>query len=69
MTDENSLLFTVAFAIKVKARMPTRTKNGSPLDVSDFTPMAKVIVEQLRLSGYQIVKDACEHGPGLHGRT
>jgi hypothetical protein len=70
MTEEESLLFTIAFALKVKARTPTRTKNGPPLEVGDYTPVAKVIVEQLRLSGYRIEKDRREYaGPGLHGRT
>jgi hypothetical protein len=69
MTDEEALHFTIAFALKVKARMPTRTKNGPPLEVGDYTLVAKVIVEQLRLAGYRIGRDRREHGPGVHGRT
>lgn len=70
MTDREQLLFAIAYAIKLKARFPTRKKDAPPLDVADFTGVAQTIVEHLEASGYRIERKPFESaGPGLHAKT
>ena len=69
MTEREQLLFTIAYAVKIKAAMPTRRKGDPPLDVKDYSGVARAIVEHLEQCGYRIERKAYDgHGPGLHGR-
>ena len=69
MTEREQLLFCIAYALKLKARMPVRSRASPPLEVKDFVGVAKVVVEHLEECGYEIAhnRDGFS-GPGLHSK-
>ena len=70
MTDREQLLFAIAYALKLKAKMPTRRKDAPPLEVPDYTRVAETVVAHLEEAGYTITrKPYTGAGPGLHSHT
>lgn len=70
MTGREQLLFAIAYALKLKAKMPTRRKDAPPLEVGDYTRVAETVVAHLEEAGYTVTrKPYTGAGPGLHSNT
>ena len=70
MTERDQLLFSIAFALRCKARFPMRKKDAPPLEVKDYTPVASAVLSHLEESGYKVVPPPYSGtGPGLHAKT
>ena len=70
MTDDDRLIFVIAYAMVFKGDLPIRPKVGRKPGIAEHKAAAKAVVEHLREVGYVITKPPTEFtGPGFHGRA